>query len=123
MNGRWPFRPGTALGIAIMVLLAIGVSMWLTREAQSNLPVGFVGAGEPVYWEYCSDCHGNWGDGTEAGPSLLVPGLTRPGYSNQEMADAARKGTGSMPGFDLDLQEAADVVAYVRDLQEAAGLE
>lgn len=121
MNGRWPFRPGTALGIAIMVLIAIGVGFWLSREARSNLPVGFAGAGEPVFYEYCSGCHGDWGGGTAAGPSLLVPGLTRDGFSNDEMSKVIRKGTGTMPGFGLDLQETADVIAFVRDLQDAAG--
>jgi len=123
MNGHWPFRPGTAVGVGILVLLAIGVSVLLSKAAEDALPQGFAGAGEPVYGESCSACHGLWGEGTAVGPSLLVVGLARPGYSNERMADAIRKGTGSMPGSDIDLEEAANVVAYVRDLQEAAGLE
>ena len=123
MNGRWPFRPGTALGIGILVLLTIGVSVCLSKAAEDALPMGFAAAGEPVYDEYCSGCHDQWGEGTTAGPSLLVPGLARPGYSNEKMADVIRKGVGSMPGSGLDREEAANVIAYVRDLQEAAGLE
>jgi mono/diheme cytochrome c family protein len=122
MNGRWPFRPGTALGIAIMVIIALGVGVWISREAQSNLPMGFVGAGESVYYEYCSECHGDWGEGTPEGPSLLIPGLTRDAFSNDQMDKVIGKGTGAMPRLELDRQETADVIAYVRDLQDAAGL-
>lgn len=123
MYGRWPFRQGTALGIAILVLLAIAVVAMMQHAADGQLPVGYGPPGEYAFAEHCAGCHGDYGYGTDQGPSLIDARYTRPELTRDEFADVIRDGTRGMPAFDhLEPQEIADIIAFVYEVQFDAGL-
>ena len=123
MNGRWPFRQGTALGIGLLMLMAIAVIAMMGHAADGQLPMGYAPPGEYVFADNCAGCHGYFGYGTDQGPSLIEADYARPALARDDLADVIRKGTELMPAFDfLDRQEIADTIAFVREVQAEAGL-
>jgi quinohemoprotein ethanol dehydrogenase len=79
-------------------------------ESQSTAKDGDPKAGEDVYAENCSVCHGADGGGGNGGPSILQLQGT-PADALQQI----EKGGGGMPAFESTLtpQQIADVHAYV----------
>jgi mono/diheme cytochrome c family protein len=123
MHGRWPFRHGAALGIAILVLLAIAVTALLQRAADRHLPLGYAAEGENVFADGCARCHGDFGYGTALAPSLIETAYARPDFTRDDFADVIRNGSGLMPSFEeLPAQDVADAVAFIRDIQTESGL-
>lgn len=80
-----------------------------TRTEDILSLTGDTTAGETVYTDNCSSCHG--ADGTGAsGPDITgqVPGMTE-----EALVNLVLEGEGVMPAFDnLSDQEIADLVAY-----------
>jgi mono/diheme cytochrome c family protein len=123
MYGRWPFRQGTALGIGVMMLLAIGVIAMLQSAASGQLPVGYPFEGEYAFADHCGGCHGAYAYGTEQAPSLITSEFAADELDRDGFADTIRDGVGTMPGFDdLEKQEVADIIAFVREIRLEAGL-
>lgn len=75
-----------------------------------SLP-GNVERGAALYDAQCTPCHGSAGEGTSRGPILSVP-ITD--AAARDTVDAIRFGVGTMPPFELDDQELADLLAWIR---------
>jgi mono/diheme cytochrome c family protein len=119
MIDRWPFRHGTAPGIGVLVLLAIVVAAGMQAAADRALPRGFAAAGEHSFYEHCGDCHGSYAGGGDVGPSLIAP--TEP-FDAGTFEHSIRKGGDTMPAVrELDDQEVADIIAFLRDLRTESG--
>ena len=114
---RWPFRHGAALGIGIMVLVAVGAVALINATAPTSLPLGFAGEGVFVYEDRCSSCHGTYAEGTGVAPALVGPGAATDTRSMSALADVVRGGHGEMSGRSLADQDLADALAYLRELQ------
>lgn len=113
---RWPFRHGAALGVGIMVLLAIGTVALINATAPTVLPLGFASDGVFVYEEACAGCHGAYAEGTGIAPALVGEGTVTDTRSASGIADRVRKHhDGAAPGVPAD-QDLADAIAYLREL-------
>jgi mono/diheme cytochrome c family protein len=116
MIDRWPLRHGTALGIAMLVLLSIVVAVFLHAAAHRGLAIGYAAEGEYVFADHCGGCHGAYAHGTGEGPSLVDARLAP--LDGDVFERAARRGTGAMPEVEgLDDQDLADVIAFVNGLR------
>lgn len=73
---------------------------------------GRVDCGEEVYITACANCHGAQGQGTPNGQGLV--GHIQ-GHSDIELIQSIVYGEGSMPPINLENQEVADVIAYMRE--------
>ncbi len=114
----------------MMAALLVTMAGCGTGTAADAPGPGDAARGESVFNENCSACHGIAAVGTDSGPPL-VHDLYLPGHhADFAFTSAVRNGVrahhwsfGSMPSIpgvsDLDI---ADIVAYVRGLQRAAGL-
>ncbi len=100
-------------------------------QASSPDAAGDPGRGESLFSATCAECHGVAGVGTDKGPPLVDP-IYRPGHhSDAAFLLAVRQGVlphhwgfGTMPPQEgLSDADVADIVAYVRGLQRAAGIE
>ncbi len=87
-------------------------------------------AGRVLFEANCAQCHGQEAQGTDQGPPFLHQ-YYRPGHhSDAAFYLAVRNGVvphhwdfGPMPAIPgLEDDEIGDIVAYVRSLQEAAGI-
>ncbi|MFV9673262.1 MAG: c-type cytochrome [Acidimicrobiia bacterium] len=121
----WGIGAGVIVALVIAVVATGGGSVSGEVVGQGN-PV----AGKVVFEGTCAACHGVEGVGTEAGPPL-VHAYYRPGHhADGAFTLAIRNGVqphhwnfGAMPPQpDLSDQDIADVTAYVRQIQEAAGV-
>ena len=120
---------GAVAAIALVVaLLAIGGSFDATSVAVTA--EGDPTAGKVAFDGTCAACHGIGGIGTSQGPPL-VHDYYRPGHhADGAFTLAIRNGVqphhwdfGPMPAqTHLSDQDIADVTAYVRTVQEAAGI-
>lgn len=72
---------------------------------------GDAAAGADVYASNCAGCHGANGEGG-SGPALADE---VPEKSDADLEGIITNGTGSMPGFELEDQEMADLIAYLRE--------
>jgi mono/diheme cytochrome c family protein len=121
MIDRWPLRHGTALGIAVLVLLTMIVAVIMQAAADRALPMGYAPAGEYSFADHCGSCHGFYAEGTEAGPSLIEARSATP-VDSDAIKQSVRKGVGAMPAMEaLEDQDLADIIAFVRDLQTEPG--
>ena len=85
--------------------------------------------GRALYAAACGSCHGAHGEGSEQGPPMLHPLQARM-HGDFAFERAVREGVqphhyqmGSMPPVeDLASEDVDAIVAYVRWMQEAAGL-
>lgn len=121
MNGR------IAAALAAAVLLA---ACSAGTTAPPDLGGGDPSAGAAAYARHCAGCHGPEGEGAVAGPPL-VDEIYAPGHhADEAFLLAVRSGVrahhwrfGPMPAMPgVTDEEVADIIAYVRGLQEAAGL-
>ena len=126
-------------GIGALVVVALVVAVVVAGGSDSETgsdPSGAATAqgdpvpGEVVFEGTCAACHGTEGTGTDVGPPL-VHQYYRPGHhSDASVALAVLNGVqphhwnfGTMPPqTDLSDQDILDVTAYIRQIQEAAGI-
>ena len=125
------------LGIGAVVAVTLVVAVVVTSGPDSGSDSGDSGltqddpvAGGVVFEEACAACHGTEGTGTDVGPPLLHQ-YYRPGHHpDAAIALAVRNGVqphhwnfGTMPPQPLLTdQDILDVTAYIRRIQEAAGI-
>ena len=123
--------------VAAVVALGIGVTLWnmdAPRPAGEGLvPPRFSAlamAGNIAYDENCASCHSVNGAGSDKGPPL-IHGIYNPGHHNDEsFFRAARRGVprhhwnfGDMPPQpQASRQDIAEILGYIRELQEANGI-
>ena len=120
---------GAAIAVALAVALVAGGGSFDT--ATVAVPTqGDPTAGKVAFEGTCATCHGIGGTGTNLGPPLAHD-YYRPGHhSDGAFTLAVRNGVqphhwnfGPMPAQPhLSDQNIADVTAYVRTIQEAAGI-
>lgn len=87
-------------------------------------------AGEQTYQDFCGSCHGRDFEGSVRGPSQLDAVFAPDVTTDEDYRDAIRDGAqeqhydfGPMPAIgSLDDQEIANVIAYVRQVQQERGL-
>ncbi len=100
-------------------------------ESEPGSGPGDAGRGAEIYAASCLACHGPDAGGSPTGPPL-VHDVYRPGHhADGAFLVAVRGGVpqhhwdfGPMPAVPgLSNQDVADVTAYVRGLQRAAGIE
>jgi mono/diheme cytochrome c family protein len=121
-------------GVGAVVILALVISVVATGgNSGSGGSATFGGdtvAGKVAFEGTCAACHGVEGVGTNVGPPL-VHRYYRPGHhADGAFTLAIRNGVqphhwdfGAMPPQPgLSDQDIADVTAYVRQIQEAAGI-
>ena len=86
--------------------------------------------GEKLYNENCAACHGKNAAGTKHGPPFINP-IYRPNHHNDEaFVMAARNGVrahhwnfGNMPPLpEVNEQQVLKIVRYIRELQQANGI-
>lgn len=119
-------RRSIELAATAVLLLATGCGTGGTADAEGDLA-----AGQEAFESYCIACHGEAAAGTDAGP-LLVHVIYEPSHHGDDaFRNAARSGVqphhwefGPMPPVPAISDAEIDaVIAYVRDLQRAAGIE
>ena len=127
MKPQRTIRIATALVAMALAFAACGGD---DAEEPIDFSAGKAAAGEVVYAARCAACHGADGYGTAAGPPLIHE-IYRPGHHDDiSFLLAVRNGVrphhwgfGAMPTIPgLSNKDVADIVAYVRMLQEDAGL-
>jgi mono/diheme cytochrome c family protein len=136
LTAKWMLPIG-----ALAVLLAIG-TLWFSGVLRSqgqtppispsaSKPVPEVFAtGESLYNAHCARCHGSSAAGTEQGPSLLSAIYAPQHHSDASFLLAVKRGVaahhwqfGDMPPIpEVGQDEVADIILYVRWLQEQAGI-
>ncbi len=88
-------------------------------QASNEWPIGEADSGQSVYSEACSSCHGNPDEGG-IGPRL-EPSAFVDENSNAQLLSLILDGRENTPmnGFEgrLSVEQIADVIAYLRDLQ------
>ena len=72
---------------------------------------GRVDCGEIVYFTHCAGCHGDNGEGGPNG-QILFGHIS--GHGDFDLIRSIVEGEGTMPPQDLESQEVADVIAYMR---------
>jgi len=129
-----PIRPTTRAGLVSAAVVMALTFAACSSDAGGGEPID-LGSGDPVagaalYTKDCSACHGDKGGGTDFGPPL-VDEIYRPGHhADITFLLAVNSGVrphhwgfGPMPAIPgLSDTDVADIVAYVRDLQEQAGI-
>jgi mono/diheme cytochrome c family protein len=128
-------RPPLALGLALLAAatacdgagqeraqLASRVALPANAEERAR--------GEALYLRHCVQCHGPEASGTERGPPLVHRVYEPRHHSDYAFILAIRQGVrahhwrfGDMPPVEgITDEEAWLVIAYLRDLQQAAGI-
>ncbi len=99
--------------------------------AGDPLAGGDVEAGQEKFAANCAACHGARADGTPAGPPLVHEIYEPSHHGDGSFLSAVQRGVephhwefGAMPAIPgVDVEDVADIVAYVRSLQREAGIE
>ena len=124
---RHAARPVVFLAIAVAAgMLMIGCG----GQSQAPPPAADVAAGQRAYDMTCAACHGPAGRGTAQGPAFVDRTYEPSHHADAAFAIAVRQGVaahhwsfGDMPPQpDVSATELAEIVAYVRALQVAAGI-
>ena len=114
----------------LLAALVAGACTGTSAEHRGPLPAGDVARGEPLYQANCTVCHGADLGGAPRGPALLDPIYLPDQHPDSTFVDAVRNGVpehdwsfGPMPVVGgLSTDDIADIVAFVRAQQRAAGL-
>lgn len=124
---------------AVGVGALVGVGVWVTyRAPTASTPTvrvpeltAVARAGQRAYQGRCASCHGEVGQGTSTGPPLVHP-IYRPGHHADVAFElAVRRGVrahhwrfGDMPAqLAVPAAEMAQITRFVRELQEANGID
>lgn len=128
------------MGLAGILLGAFGVGLVLSDsknevDALADPVIPRLNAvqseGEELFNDYCSSCHGENATGTEEGPPFLSPIYKPSHHADGAFYMAVMRGTrahhwtfGDMPAQPhVTQEEIGPIVAYVRALQRANGIE
>ncbi|MEX0834985.1 MAG: cytochrome c [Nitriliruptor sp.] len=126
---RAPLRR-VAVTVAILVGLAAcgsdGGGTVSPGDGQADLA-----RGQELFTANCAVCHGPAAEGTEAGPPLIHVVYEPSHHSDESFQQAVARGVaphhwdfGPMPPVSgLDRADVADITAWVREQQRAAGIE
>lgn len=118
----------------LIVLFLFSVFLPVTLWADENqdepkVPFKFA-LGKTKYQEMCSECHGDWGGGTDMGPPLMH-GFYKPSHhGDRAFYQAALKGVrahhwnfGDMPPVSgVTMEDIDAIVPFIRWLQQEKGL-
>lgn len=95
----------------IQILFGLMIGCAHNHDHDVSLPTGDEANGESLYDAQCSACHGATADGG-IGTSLL-------GQPDAHFIEAVQEGIGDMPALpDLTDQDIADIIAFVRTLED-----
>jgi mono/diheme cytochrome c family protein len=123
MRRRW-----LACSAIVAAVLATGCGGG--GDGGPQAPSGDQAAGQDAFERSCATCHGQEARGTDTGQPL-VDRIYEPSHHGDAAFQLAVRGGspqhhwsfGDMPAVpDVSDQEIVDIVAYVRALQEAAGI-
>lgn len=129
-----PARRRALLWTAAAAVLLLALLIWDPGAGPATDPLageGDAAAGEIAFTGTCASCHGIGAVGTDEGPTFLDP-IYRPGHhADGAFLAAVRLGVrqhhwpfGNMPPQDgITNQDINNIVAYVRQLQQAAGIQ
>ena len=127
MRSKLLWGAGVAVIVALVIAIVATDGGSVSGEAAGpGNPV----AGEVVFEGTCAACHGVEGVGTDAGPPLVHEYYRPSHHADGAFTLAVRNGVqphhwdfGTMPPqVGLSDQDIADITAYVRQIQEAAGI-
>ncbi len=122
--------------VAILTLLLSACERVSENQAQSSFhlpPEGFVGdsaKGAELYRQNCQSCHGVGGKGSNQGPPFLHKTYNPNHHADLAFHLAAKNGVrahhwsfGDMkPLPNVSPETVGHIIAYVRDIQRAAGI-
>ncbi len=118
--------------IVVIVLSAALLAAACSGEAAEgpDLTGGDPVAGEAAFQQSCAGCHGADARGNEVGPTLIDEIYAPDHHSDEAFWLAVRTGVrqhhwdfGPMPAIrGVSDRDVADMIAWVRELQEAAGI-
>ena len=114
----------------VLAVIAVAVVIAACGADSGPLGVGDPERGEQVFTTNCVACHGTGAMGTANGPPLVHERYREEVFPDERIADAVRNGApqrnwnfGRMPGIGgLDADDVSDLIAYLRQLQDDAGL-
>lgn len=123
-----PLRVSTLAVFVVAGLVASGCGGGGLQPEPS--PPGVADAGRVVFAASCAGCHGERARGTTNGPPLVDRIYEPSHHADVAFVLAVRNGSrqhhwgfGDMPPVpDIDDREIADTIAYVRRLQQDAGI-
>ena len=115
-------------GAALVIGVLAGCG---TGGGQPGEQVDRAAAGQELFAANCSACHGIGAVGTDQGPPLVHEVYEPSHHGDDAFRNAVAQGVqphhwdfGPMPpAADLDEAEVSAIIAYVRGLQRAAGIE
>lgn len=116
---------------ALLAVLTLVLAACSSGEAEPvDLSGGDPAAGAEAFADRCAACHGADADGTAIGPPLVHEYYLPGHHDDITFWLAVRNGVrahhwdfGPMPAIQgVSTETVADIVAYVRNLQEEAGL-
>jgi cytochrome c oxidase cbb3-type subunit 3 len=86
------------------------------EAATSTQPPALAQAGEALFRQNCSFCHGRDAEGGETGPDLTRSKLVLADKTGEQIAAVIREGrpNGKMPGFKFSEQDTLSVIAFIR---------
>jgi len=117
--------------MAVRWLAALLIIAGCGTTSVAPVAAGDIEAGQETFVASCAECHGVDADGTDQGPPL-ADDIYRPGHhSDEAFLLAVRRGVpahhwtfGPMLAVEgLTDDDVANIVAYVRSLQRAVGIE
>ena len=127
--------PGSGRGPAAR-LAAVALLLWagpaLAAEPLQPQRVPFqYGKGKQAFEKLCSECHGQWGGGSDQGPPLMHPYYKPSHHSDRAFVIAIRRGTrqhhwnfGDMkPVPEASDRDVGAIIQYVRWLQAQNGIQ
>ena len=129
------FTTKSAVFVFSIVLAACGEGVPEQSAQAAHLPPpGFIGdasTGKELYMQYCKDCHGVNGVGSDKGPAFYLEIYGPRHHANLAFHWAVSRGVrqhhtnfGDMPPIpDLTPEEVEHIILFVRALQQVAGVE
>ncbi len=127
-------RVGTAVWVVVVVVVVIGILVGIGLAEEGPVPVErdpvIVAAGQELFAASCAVCHGTDLRGSSTGPSFLLPTYAPNHHADEAFQSAVARGVpphhwsfGPMAPIEgLSRDDVSKIVAYVRSVQESAGI-